>query len=167
MAYPLFWISPPPRLEDLRLSDAAEELVALAWRGLDPARVIDAHVHVIGLGRGDTGCFVHADNLSLTSPVRYVKTRFYKGAAGIYDDSRADALFVERLVDLCRYQTPRPRHVLLAFDQHYTTAGEPVDVATEFYTPNEYVFDLCRRHPDLFLAGCSVHPYPEPTRWRS
>ena len=40
------------------LSDEAKALVARAWHGLDPARVLDAHVHVVGIGSGGTGCEV-------------------------------------------------------------------------------------------------------------
>jgi hypothetical protein len=38
------------------LSSGARELIARAWQGLDPKRVLDQHVHVVGLGRGGTGC---------------------------------------------------------------------------------------------------------------
>jgi uncharacterized protein len=157
--YPLACVSPPPKLKDLTLSDGARELVRRAWEGLDPAKVIDIHCHVIGMGVGDTGCFVHPDSLSYLSPVRRVKTRFYKGAAGIHDEARADGLFVERLVDLLEHQAPRVRAVLLAFDKHYLPDGTADLGQTEFYTPNEYVLSLAARWPDLFLPACSVHPY--------
>jgi predicted TIM-barrel fold metal-dependent hydrolase len=157
--YPLACISPPPKLQDLALSDAARALVAEAWKGLDPAKVVDVHCHVIGLGKGGTGCFVHPDSLSYLSPIRLVKTRFYKGAAGIYDEERADQLFVERLVDLLQHQAPRVRAVLLPFDKHHGADGGEDLALTEFHTPNEYVLSLVAKHPDLFIAGCSVHPY--------
>lgn len=152
-------IEPPPKLKDLTLSDAALALIEEAWKGLDPARVLDVHCHVIGLGTGGTGCFVHPDSLSYLSPIRRLKTRFYKGAAGVHDDSRADALFVERLVDLVTHQSPRSRVVLLPFDKHHRPDGSEDLARTEFYTPNDDVLSLAARHPDLFVPGCSVHPY--------
>lgn len=155
----LLVVDPPPRLDDLSLSPAARAFVARCWEGLDPRKVVDIHVHVIGLGVGGTGCFVHPDATSLLSPVRWVKTRFYKGAAGIYDDARADPLYVERLVDLCAHQRPRGRFLLLAFDKHHDAAGRPDLDRTEFYTPNAYVARLAHEHPDLFLFAASVHPY--------
>ncbi|MBL4849728.1 MAG: hypothetical protein JKY65_29720 [Planctomycetes bacterium] len=84
-AGPLGCISAPPKLEELTLSSEAQALVRLAWEGIDPARVIDTHVHVIGLGAGGTGCFVHPGATSLSHPIRYAKTWFYKSAAGIYE----------------------------------------------------------------------------------
>lgn len=158
-AYPLAVIAPPPKLKDLTLSDAALALIREAWKGLDPAKVLDVHCHVIGLGVGGTGCFVHPDSLSYLSPLRKLKTRFYKGAAGVYDDARADALFVERLVDLLTHQSPRARVVLLPFDKHHRPDGSEDLSLTEFHTPNDYVLGLAAKHPDLFMAGCSVHPY--------
>ncbi|MBX3466800.1 MAG: amidohydrolase family protein [Planctomycetes bacterium] len=157
--YPLAVISPPPRLADLTLSDAALALIREAWVGLDPAKVLDVHCHVIGLGVGGTGCFVHPDSLSYLSPLRKLKTRIYKGAAGVHDDARADALFVERLVDLVTHQSPRVRAVLLPFDKHFKPDGTEDLARTEFHTPNDYVLGLAEQHPDLFLPGCSVHPY--------
>lgn len=160
-AYPLAVITPPAKLEDLTLSAAALALIREAWKGLDPAKVLDVHCHVIGLGVGGTGCFVNPDSLSYLSPVRRLKTRIYKGAAGVHDDARADALFVERLVDLVHHQSPRARVVLLPFDRHYTPDGVEDLRLTEFYTPNDYVLSLAARYPDLFVPGCSVHPYRE------
>ena len=113
-AWQVFVIDPPPGLATLELSKAALELIQKSWEGIDPAKVIDVHVHVMGLGKGGTGCFVHPDSTSFTSPVRWFKTRFYKGAAGIYDEERADALFVQRLVDLTTHQHPHGRFLLLA-----------------------------------------------------
>ncbi|MBL4846003.1 MAG: amidohydrolase family protein [Planctomycetes bacterium] len=153
----LFWIPAPPRLESLTLGAAGEKVLATAWEGVDPSWVLDTHVHLIGLGAGGTGCILHKDATSLTSPYRYVQTRFYKGAAGIYDDARADALYVERLVDLCTHH--RGRALLLAFDKHYSEKGEPVVEHTEFYTPNDYLFRIVAEHPELFVPCASVHPY--------
>ncbi|MGE0712789.1 MAG: amidohydrolase family protein [Planctomycetota bacterium] len=150
-------IDPPVPVAEVTLSDPARALVDAALAGLARERVIDSHVHLIGLGVGGTGCFVHPDATSLTSPVRWVKTRFYKGAAGIYDDERADPLFVERLVDLARHAYGR--FLLLAFDKHYTADGRPDLDRTEFHTPNDYLLRVTAEHPDLFLPCASVHPY--------
>ena len=149
----------PPGLATLKLSREARELILKCWEGLDPAKVVDTHVHVMGLGIGGTGCFVHPEALSFKSPVRWVKTRFYKGAAGLHDDARADPLFVQRLVDLCTHQNPQGRSLIMAFDKHHDAKGEPDLDHTEFFTPNTYVAALAKKHPDLFLFCGSVHPY--------
>lgn len=159
LAWWLLRIPVPARLDDLRLSDAARALVAKAWEGLDATKVVDTHCHVLGLGVGGTGCFVHPDTHAWSSPLRRLKARFYKAAAGIHDDERADALFVERLVDLVSHQQPRCKAMLLAFDKHHAADGSPDLARTEFHVPNDYVLGIAARWPELFLAACSVHPY--------
>ena len=150
-------VDQPPKLQTLKLSPAAEALIEESFAGIDERRLLDSHVHLIGLGVGGTGCFVHPGATSLTSPVRWLKTRFYKGAAGVYDDARADPLFLERLLDLVRHH--RGRFLLFAFDQHYTAAGEPDLDSTEFHTPNDYTLETAAKYPQHFLACASVHPY--------
>ncbi|MBK7875739.1 MAG: hypothetical protein IPJ77_08305 [Planctomycetes bacterium] len=41
------------------LSPNARAVLDRARAGLDPARVLDVHTHVAGLGAGGTGCFVN------------------------------------------------------------------------------------------------------------
>jgi uncharacterized protein len=149
----------PDRLDDMRMSLDAQAFVSRCWEGIDPTRVIDVHVHVVGLGAGGTGCSVHEDSQSWLSPLRLIKTRFYKLAAGIFDDDHADRQFVDRLLDLVRHRPKGTRSLLLAFDRHHLPDGTVHMDETEFHTPNDYVLELCGRHPDLFLAACSVHPY--------
>ena len=158
-AAPVGCISAPPRLGSLELSAEAQALVDEAWAGIDPSQVVDVHCHVIGLGVGGTGCYVHPDALSLAHPLRWVKSQVYMSASGIYDTDRADALFVDRLVDLCRSQRPRGKALLLAFDQHHGRDGTPLPEHSEFHTPNDYVLDLAQQWPGLFLPACSIHPY--------
>ncbi len=152
-------IERPAPVSAFELSERARALLAAAWEGLDPSRVVDVHVHLVGLGAGGTGCRIHPDAGSPTSPLRWLKTHVYKDAAGIWDEARADAVYVERLVDLARAPAVHGRYLLLAFDEHYTPAGKPDPARTELYTPNDYLLAVCRDHPDLFLPGCSIHPY--------
>lgn len=148
----------PPK-PDGPLSAAAMELLRQAWQGLDASRVLDAHVHVVGLGAGGTGCMVGERMQSPLSPSDYFKFTIYLEAAGITDTSRADAQYVERLEALVRAQTPHGRLLLFPFDRPYDEAGRPLDEATEFFTPNDYVAALAKRAPDCFVACASVHPY--------
>ena len=148
---------PSPAAE--ALSAAAQALVARAWQGLDPRRVLDAHVHVVGLGKGGTGCEVHPEMQSLLHPVAAFKFRLYLDASGVDDVERADQQYAERLASLLRAQAPRGRALLLAFDRAHDEQGRPLPEATEFYTPNEYVAGLAKAAPELFVPGASVHPY--------
>jgi hypothetical protein len=61
---------------------------------------------------------------------------------------------------------PVERYVLLAFDAVHDDAGRcpPVpqvrdELGNDIYTSNSLVRDLCRRSPERFLFGASVHPY--------
>ena len=61
---------------------------------------------------------------------------------------------------------PVERIVLLAFDAYHDDQGRrmppPVargDVGGDIYTSNSLVHDACRRRPDRYLFGASVHPY--------
>jgi mannonate dehydratase len=148
-----------PAKPDGPLSDAAKALIAKAWQGLDPKRVLDTHVHVVGIGAGGTGCRIGARMQSVLNPGEYLKFTIYLEAAGITDMNRADQQYLERLEALLRAQAPHGRLLLLAFDQAYDEQGQVLEDATEFYTPNEYVLGLAKRAPDCFVACASVHPY--------
>lgn len=141
------------------LSDAAKALLAKAWEGLEPSRVLDAHVHVVGVGAGGTGCRLGERMQSWLNPGDYLKFTIYLEAAGVSDLARADQQYVERLDGLVRGEAPHGKLLLLAFDQAHDDAGRPLPDATEFYTPNEYVAGLVKAAPDRFAFGASVHPY--------
>src|SRR5689334_17954216 len=92
-----------PAAPDGPLSEAARGLLARAWEGLDPARVLDCHVHVVGLGTGGSGCWVNPRARSaLRHPIQYARFSIYELAAGITDIERADQQYIERLLALAR-----------------------------------------------------------------
>lgn len=141
------------------LSDGARELIQQAWAGLDPAKVLDVHTHLVGCGAGGTGCALNPRLTSPTNPVEYFKFTVYLEAAGVTDEARLDEQYLARLSELVRTQQPHGRHLLLAFDRAHDEAGRPLEADTEFYTPNEYVLKVAREAPDLFVPAASVHPY--------
>lgn len=110
----------------------------------------------MGLGRGGTGCCVNREFWA--GRMKKVLTGLvYMSAGGVDDLRSADQHYIRRLCRLARAKAGR--HVLLAFDKHYRLDGSVDDERTEFYTPNGYIFDLCRRYSDIFIPSCSVHPY--------
>ena len=141
------------------LSDEAKALIARAWAGLDPSRVLDVHVHVLGMGTDGTGCFVSPKMTSLSSPIEYLKFSIYEEAAGIKNSDQCDVQYIDRLIGLMKTQAPHGRALLFAFDKFHDDDGTPVKESTEFFTPNEYVLKLSAKHPDLFVPCASVHPY--------
>lgn len=63
---------------------------------------------------------------------------------------------------------PIERFVLLAFDAYHNDDGVRPPLPTQsrqfgsdIYTSNTLIRDACRRRPDRFLFGASVHPYRE------
>ncbi len=148
----------PDELDD-DLSADARALVVRAFDRLEPERTLDYHTHLVGLGAGGTGCYVHAEMRSWWHITKRVQFEVYRSAARIEDDDNADAQYVARLVDLIRNIEGHGRYLLLAFDKHYDSAGKVVDQRTEFYTPNAYMFKVAAAHPDCFVPAISVHPY--------
>ncbi len=141
------------------LSDDAKALIATAWRGLDPSRVLDTHVHVVGLGRGGSGCEVGERLQSVLNPMEYMKFSIYLAASGVTDLDEADQQYVARLTSLLTSQAPHGRALLFAFDRAHDDAGNALPKESEFYTPNAYVLGLAKAAPELFVPCASVHPY--------
>ncbi len=146
--------------EDLEtaLSPAARALVEdrIAEFRADPA--FDYHVHVVGLGVGDSGCRVNAKFLSWAHPRQRIQFLAYQRATGIDDLERAETQYVERFLRLAR-AAGVSRYGLLAFDAHYGPDGALHEDETEFHTPYEHVASVARAEPQLCEAFASVHPY--------
>ena len=157
LGFPRLARQPAP---DGPLSGEASALLERAWQGLDPARVIDCHVHLAGTGTGNSGCFVNPRMQSaLRHPIQFARFSIYKRAAGIDDMARADDDFVERLATLARWGPKHGRFVVLAFDMVHHEDGTADAAASEFYVPNDWALTVAARHPDCFLPAASVHPY--------
>jgi mannonate dehydratase len=151
-------VARPPR-PDAPLSDEAQALIRKAWTGLDPARVLDTHVHIVGLGTGGSGCFVNPRLTAWHHPLEYLRFSIYRQASGVDDVSKCDQQYVERLLHLIRSQTPRGRALIFAFDQVHDDDGTPRPDLSEFHVPNDYVLKLARENPDAFVPCASIHPY--------
>lgn len=148
----------PQQLKD-RLSAKAGDLVKHAYDDIDPSRLVDHHTHIAGIGTGNSNNFVNPKMLSWAHPFHHLKFKVYLSAAGVEDVSDADALMVKRLVDLVEHLPQHGKHRLLAFDKNYSPDGVANLEKTEFYVPNEYVFQLAELYPDLFIPNISVNPY--------
>lgn len=148
----------PEELKE-RLSPRASDLVKAAFADVDPARLVDYHTHVAGLGTDGTGNEVNPKMRTWRHPFHRAKFAVYLSAAGVADLEHADAEFAQRLVRLVSNIEHHGKYRLLAFDKHYNRDGTANPSKTEFYVPNEYVFDLAAHRPDLFEPVISVHPY--------
>lgn len=140
-----------------KLRAKTSDLVKRAFDDVDPKRLVDHHVHVAGLGAG--GTFVNRKMRTWAHPFHRLKFKVYMSSAGATDEDRADAQLVERLASLVSHIRNHGKHRLLGFDKHYRSDGSVNLEKTEFYVPNEYVFELAERYPDLFVPNISVNPY--------
>jgi predicted TIM-barrel fold metal-dependent hydrolase len=143
----------------LKLSVKASDLVKRVFEDIDSSKLIDHHVHIAGLGVGGTKTFVNRKMLTWRHPFHRLKLKVYMSSAGVVDEDKADPQAVARLTKLVASIKDHGKHRLLAFDKHYRTDGSVNLEKTEFYVPNEYVFELAEQHPELFVPNISVNPY--------
>ncbi len=142
-----------------KLSAKAFDLMKRAFDDIDPAKLIDHHVHIAGLGAGGTNAFVNPKMLTWRHPFHRLKLKVYMSSAGVSDEDNADPQAAARLAALVKNIKDHGKHRLLAFDKNYRKDGTVNLEKTEFYVPNEYVFELAKRYPDLFVPNISVNPY--------
>lgn len=142
--------------EDDPNEDLAGGMVRLRSPQVPPplrGAALDVHVHVLGVGTGSTGCWMH-DEMKSSIQAR----------AGLWnlrlsiDQPDLDQAYVEYLRTRIRRAGFLKQVVLLAQDYTHTERGERDEARTPFYTPNDFVAGLARAHPE-FLFGASVHPY--------
>lgn len=147
--------------EDLNsgLRAKAADLIKRAFDDVDSSKLVDHHVHVAGLGVGGTNAFVNSKMLTWRHPFHRLKLKVYMSSAGVADEEKADPQAVARLARLVASIKDHGKHRLLAFDKHYRSDGTVNLEKTEFYVPNEYVFEIADRHPELFVPNISVNPY--------
>lgn len=146
--------------EDLvKIGPDARALINKAYADIADGEAMDYHIHIAGLGKGDTGAYVNPSMQTLLHPIDYFQFSIYKSSSGITDPDNADAQFVARLVRLIEGIPDPGKFRILAFDKYYNEQGKPIESKTEFYTPNRYVMDLAMQYPDIFLPTISVHPY--------
>ncbi len=148
----------PEELAD-RVSSKSQDLIKRAFDDIDPARLVDHHTHIAGIGTSPSGAFINPKMRSWAHPFYHLKFKVYLSAAGVADVAHADAQLVNRLVNLIKHISNHGKHRLLAFDKNYRPDGTPDLGKTEFYVPNDYVFELAEQHPDLFVPTISVNPY--------
>ena len=148
-----------PEELDRKLSDKSSDLIKRAFDDIDPEKLIDHHVHIAGLGVGGTKTFVNSKMRTWKHPFHRFKFKVYMSSAGVDDEHKADSQLIERLARLVGHIRGHGKHRLLAFDKNYQRDGTVNLEKTEFYVPNQYVFEVAEKYPDLFVPNISVNPY--------
>ena len=130
-----------------------------AWEGIDPAKVWDAHAHLVGTGDSGSGITVNPAMESLLDPAQYARRLFFLNAGCAHDaPGGVDRAYIERMHNLLDGM-PGTKLLLFAFDRTYGEDGKPDAEHTAFHVPDAYARDTARAHPQYFEWVASVHPY--------
>jgi mannonate dehydratase len=154
-----FW---NPCLAALPQRLANHDLVQIAWEGIDPSRMWDAHAHLVGSGDSGSGIVVDPRMESLLNPAQYARRLFFLNAGCAHDSpGRVDRAYIERMRNLLDGLRPGAKLLLFAFDRFHDEKGEVVWERTGFYVPDAYARDTARAHPRHFEWVASIHPYAQ------
>lgn len=138
----------------------AHPLVRSAWSGIDPAKVWDSHVHLVGTGDSGSGIVVHPGMNSLLDPGQYARRLFFMNAGCVHAAApgAVDDAYVARMRNLAAALRPGARLLLFAFERTHDAQGRVLWDKSGFYVPNSYARDVARAYPEFEWAA-SIHPY--------
>ena len=114
--------------------------------------LIDMHVHLFGREERN-GCWLSkAQREHWTYP-------FFLRLLGLQGREDFDEAYVERLVGMVR-RSSLQKCVLQAWDGRVDGQGRiDREATTSLLVPNDYMFRVVRRYPDLFIPCASINPY--------
>ncbi|MBA3900004.1 MAG: amidohydrolase family protein [Bacteroidetes bacterium] len=139
------------------LSDHAKLFIEDAFTGIDENDLRDYHCHILGIGTGHSGNYIHYKMTSWALPINHLKFNAYSNAAGIKHIQWGDQEYIARLVSLVK-QMPG-KVAILAWDKFYKRNGLVDTANTMAYVPNELVYEIYQRFPGHFIPCVSIHPY--------
>ena len=135
------------------------ELVRGSWYGVDASQLWDGHVHIAGIGDGNTGVWITPRMSSPFHPWQNLQRRFYLNASCTEREGNVDTDFVTRLLGCLDAFPQGTKAMLLAFDFYHDERGTRQEDLSSFFVPNRYAAELAQRYPDRFEWICSIHPY--------
>jgi len=122
---------------------------------LEDRHVIDWHVHVAGLGYGDSGIFV---SRSMRDNYRFGFLMKWMNVDEAELRSEGDQIIVRKLSESLAQSRYVDQAVVLAMDGIVDRQTGKLDrINTPFYVPNEYVAAETAKYPNL-LFGASINP---------
>jgi uncharacterized protein len=114
-------------------------------------KLLDIHVHLFGVGEGRTGCRMAK---SVTNSWTF---RLLVSTLGLRKRNKPLDVEYERVLVEHLEGSGMTRSAILGQDAVYRR-GKPDWDRTSFYTPNDYVFAVTARHPDLMVPCPSINP---------
>ena len=125
---------------------------------LEEAHIIDWHVHVAGLGFGDSGNFV---NDEMRNNFRF---KFFLSWMDVTEkelEENGDQILVKKLNDKIAQSKYIDQAIVLAMDGVIDETSKTLDRnKTQVYIANEYVASQTAKYPNL-LFGASINPNRE------
>lgn len=116
--------------------------------------IIDLHVHVAGLGYGESGCFI---NETMRNNIRFP---FYLWSMDVTEEEliqHGDQILFKKLSDKIAHSETISKAVILAMDGFIDDNGILNKQETQIYVPNDYVAKEVLRYDNL-LFGASINP---------
>src|ERR1051325_3383467 len=114
---------------------------------------LDLHVHIVGNGSGGRGWWFRIRKWQRP------KAGFMLPQLGLPEQALTgdlERLYVQRLLEMVRGSS-LGAIVILAQELVRDEQGRPIEGASSFFVPNEYVLQLARQHAE-FLPAVSIHP---------
>ena len=115
---------------------------------------IDGHVHFVGDGSNQSGCWLRKNTL-----IDWIIEPIVKAQAGIVRSSQklgVDLAYEKKLIELID-QSSLDAVLLLAMDYPYDSDGNILKEKAKFYVPNKHVINLAHKYSQI-LPACSIHP---------
>ena len=118
-----------------------------------PQPTLDLHVHLFGDGGGGTGCRM-SDRIKNGLQFKFLvlALRLWDPAKGKTLDERYEHVLAEQLT-----LSGLSQAAILGQDAVYDQ-GRPDWNRTSFYVPNDYVFAVVARHPEIMIPCPSINP---------
>lgn len=110
------------------------------------------HVHLVGNGLAGSGCWLKPGFMHRLLADWMLKQI---GLTVSWRTREFDEAYVDLLVRWLR-ESAISHAVLLAHEEVYDEHGRKLNFGS-FHVPNDYLFSICRRHPEL-LPAVSIHP---------
>jgi hypothetical protein len=117
-------------------------------------RKIDCHTHLAGVGTQGSGCWTSP---KLSKRLAFRILRRMHGVTPEQLERSFDQDWAARLASTVR-ASEIDHAVALGFDGVYDARGEFDERLSQMIVPPSFVFDVCRRHPEL-LPGPSINPH--------
>lgn len=153
-----------------KISPEAKKTIQNAFDGINTDCLRDIHVHIGGSGSNKSGIWLNPETQDKLNLKRFLKFKIYMSASKVKTVENAEQEFLNRILDLHKNPFPMGKAHILAFDNNYKSDGTINLSHTTLFIPNDYVYQLSKKYPNLFVPTISIHPdrkdaLTELTKW--